>query len=157
MIENFMRLAIEQAKLGASMDEVPVGAVIIKDGHVIAASHNAKEQQNCAVYHAEICCIMEACGKLDNWYLDGCEMYVTLEPCPMCCGAILNSRIDRLYYGASDPKSGCVHSVYHLLNDKRFNHQVEVVGGVLEKECGGLLTEYFSQKRAEKKLEKRKK
>lgn len=152
--EKYMRMAIEQAELAKEYDEVPVGAVIVKDGEVIAVGGNRKERENCAVYHAEIVAITEACRVLDNWYLDGCDMYVTLEPCPMCCGAIINSRIDNLYYGATDPKSGCVKSMYELLTDKRFNHTVKVKGGILEKECGSLLTNYFKSKREKKKREK---
>lgn len=151
---DFMKLALEQAKNAQEFDEVPVGAVIVKDGEVIAVGNNFKERNNCAVYHAEIVAIMNACKKLNNWYLDGCTMYVTLEPCPMCCGAILNSRIDKLVYGASDKKSGAVDSLYQLLNDDRLNHKVQVVQGVLKEECGQILTNYFAKKREIKKREK---
>lgn len=152
--EKFMRLALEQAIDAKIFDEVPVGAVIVRDGKVIACANNRKERENCAVYHAEIVAIIEACKKLDNWYLDGCTMYVTLEPCPMCCGAILNSRIDRVVFGATDQKSGGVKSLFNLLNDTRLNHICEVESGVLEEECSKILTEFFKQKREEKKKNK---
>lgn len=148
---DFMRLAIDRAKQAIQFDEVPIGAVIVKDGQVIAFGENQKERGNCAVYHAEIVAIIRACEKLNNWYLDGCTLYVTLEPCPMCCGAIINSRIDRVVYGASDPKSGGVKSLYNLLNDSRLNHTCEVVSGVLSEECGQLLSNFFKVKRMEKK------
>lgn len=152
--KDFMLIALEQAKIAAEFDEVPVGAVIVKDGKVIAKAANRKERENCAVYHAEIVAITEACKKIDNWYLDGTTLYVTLEPCPMCCGAILNSRIDRVVFGATDPKSGGVKSMYNLLNDKRLNHTCEVKGGVLEEECATILSDFFKKKRASKKANK---
>lgn len=152
--KDFMRLALDRAKQAAQFDEVPIGAVIVKDDQVIAYGENKKERENCAVYHAEIVAIMQACKKLNNWYLDGCTMYVTLEPCPMCCGALLNSRLDRLVYGASDLKSGGVQSLYNLLNDNRLNHTLQVQGGVLAEECGALLSEFFKKKREEKKQSK---
>lgn len=154
--KDFMYIALEQAKIAASFDEVPVGAVIVKDGKVIAKGENRKERENCAVYHAEVVAITEACKKLDNWYLDGTTMYVTLEPCPMCCGAILNSRIDRVVFGATDPKSGGVQSMYSLLNDNRLNHTCQIEGGVLAEECAALLSDFFKKKRADKKLNKNK-
>lgn len=152
--KDFMLKAIEQAKIAQSFDEVPIGAVIVKDGQIIACGHNYKERENCAVFHAEIMAIINACKKLNNWYLDGCTLYVTLEPCPMCSGAIINSRIDRVVYGAKDPKSGAVESLYNLLQDKRLNHQVQCLGGVLEEECASLLSNFFKRKREEKKSKK---
>jgi len=143
--EYFMQKAIEQAKSALAYDEVPIGAVIVKDDEIIAAGNNFKERENCAVY---------ACKKLNNWYLDGCTLYVTLEPCPMCSGAIVNSRIDRVVYGAKDLKSGAVVSLYNLLNDSKLNHQVQVTGGVLEAECSSILTDFFKKKREDKKLNK---
>ena len=130
--EYFMQKAIEQAKSALAYDEVPIGAVIVKDGEIIAVGNNFKERENCAVYHAEVVAIINACKKLNNWYLDGCTLYVTLEPCPMCCGAIVNSRIDRVVYGAKDLKSGAV----------------------LEAECSSILTDFFKKKREDKKLNK---
>ena len=154
MIDDFMRAAIAEAVIAEGFDEVPVGAVIVKDGVIIAAAGNMKERENCALYHAEMIAIKKACAVLDNWYLDGCEMYVTLEPCPMCAGGIINSRLDKVYYGASDYKTGCAGSVCNLLADKSFNHQPQVIGGILEKECSDLLTNYFKGKRAANKLKK---
>ena len=144
--EYFMQKAIEQAKSALAYDEVPIGAVIVKDDEIIAVGNNFKERENCAVYHAEVVAIINACKKLNNWYLDGCTLYVTLEPCPMCCGAIVNSRIDRVVYGAKDLKSGAVVSLYNLLNDSKLNHQVQVTGGVLEAECSSILTDFFKKK-----------
>ncbi len=152
--EYFMQKAIEQAKSALAYDEVPIGAVIVKDGEIIAVGNNFKERENCAVYHAEVVAIINACKKLNNWYLDGCTLYVTLEPCPMCCGAIVNSRIDRVVYGAKDLKSGAVVSLYNLLNDSKLNHQVQVTGRVLEAECSSILTDFFKKKREDKKLNK---
>ena len=152
--EYFMQKAIEQAKSALAYDEVPIGAVIVKDDEIIAVGNNFKERENCAVYHAEVVAIINACKKLNNWYLDGCTLYVTLEPCPMCCGAIVNSRIDRVVYGAKDLKSGAVVSLYNLLNDSKLNHQVQVTGRVLEAECSSILTDFFKKKREDKKLNK---
>lgn len=145
--EDYMRIAIEEAMIGAKLDEVPVGAVVVRKGIVIARAHNRKESDNSAVLHAEILALIEAGKVKGNWYLDDCEMYVTLEPCPMCTGAMINSRIGKLYYGAKDPKSGCCGSVMAMNNDRRFNHRFEAVGGILEQECGALLTEFFRYKR----------
>lgn len=147
MDEKFMDRAIALAKEGASFDEVPVGAVIVKDGEIIAEATNYKERENCAVYHAEIVAIQRASKRLNNWYLSGCDLYVTLEPCLMCVGAIINSRIDNVYYGAYDKKAGCCTSVYKLLGDEKFNHRPNVVGGIKEEECGVLLSEFFKEKR----------
>lgn len=155
MNEQFMELALSEARLAQTYDEVPVGAVIVKDGKVIAKASNRKERENCAVFHAEIVAIIEATKALSNWYLDGCEMYVTLEPCPMCAGAIINSRIDKLYFGAYDYKSGCCGSIYNLVDEEKFNHRLEVVGGVMENECSEILTSYFKNKRLEKKAQKK--
>lgn len=147
MDEKFMDRAIALAKEGASFDEVPVGAVIVKDGEIIAEATNYKERENCAVYHAEIVAIERASKWLNNWYLSGCDLYVTLEPCLMCVGAIINSRIDNVYYGAYDKKAGCCTAVYKLLGDEKFNHRPNVVGGIKEEECGVLLSEFFKAKR----------
>lgn len=147
MEERFMRAALLEAKKAAREDEVPVGAVIVLDGKILCRAHNRKEKRNDATAHAEIVAINKASKKLQNWYLDGAELYVTLEPCAMCAGAIINSRIGKLYFGARDPKGGCCGSLYDLLSDRRFNHNPEVTGGILEKECGAVLTEYFKTKR----------
>lgn len=146
-MERFMRAAIKQAQKAALRDEVPVGAVIVKDGKIISKAHNKKEEKNNATAHAEIEAITKAGKKLGNWYLDGCELYVTLEPCAMCAGAIINSRISKLYFGAWDAKYGCCGSIYNLPQDKRFNHNVATEGGVLEQECAALLSGFFKTKR----------
>ncbi|NCA67627.1 MAG: nucleoside deaminase [Clostridia bacterium] len=144
---RFMELAIEKAKEGAIRDEVPVGAVIVKGNTVLSACYNRKEDKNCAVFHAEIEAIAEASKKLNNWYLEDCEMYVTLEPCAMCAGALVNSRIKSLFFGASDPKAGCCGTLYNIPEDKRLNHTVNVVGGIMAEECAQLLSSFFKTKR----------
>lgn len=150
--EDYMKIAISEALNGAvENDEVPVGAVVVKGGEIIARAHNLKETRNCAVFHAEIVAITKACEVVGNWYLDECTMYVTLEPCPMCTGAMINSRIKELYYGASDPKSGACGSVMALHKDKRFNCNFEATGGILQEECAEILSEFFKQKRLNKK------
>ncbi|MBK5490685.1 nucleoside deaminase [Bacillus mycoides] len=154
----FMQLAIEEAKKAEAIQEVPIGAVIVLDGEVISAAHNLRETEQRSIAHAELLAIDEACKKLGTWRLEDATLYVTLEPCPMCAGGIVLSRIKRVVYGASDPKGGCAGTLMNLLTDERFNHQCEVVPGVLEEECGTLLTIFFRElrkKRKEvKKLEK---
>ncbi|MFK4335071.1 tRNA(adenine34) deaminase [Bacillus sp. RC240] len=154
----FMQLAIEEAKKAEAIQEVPIGAVIVLDGEVISVAHNLRETEQRSIAHAELLAIDEACKKLGTWRLEDATLYVTLEPCPMCAGGIVLSRIKRVVYGASDPKGGCVGTLMNLLTDERFNHQCEVVAGVLEEECGTLLTIFFRElrkKRKEvKKLEK---
>ena len=150
----FMKAAIEEANKAAAKGEVPIGAVIVHDGEVIARAHNLRETTRNAVTHAELMAIQEACEALDNWRLENTTLYVTLEPCPMCAGAILQSRIPRVVYGARDPKAGCVDSLYRLLNDDRFNHECEVKENVLADQCGGLLTQFFRDLRDKKKKRK---
>ena len=151
---RFMELAILEAKKAEAIGEVPIGAVIVRNGEVIAASHNLREQDQEATAHAELAAITEACRKTGSWRLEDTVLYVTLEPCPMCAGAILQSRIPRVVYGARDPKAGCVDSLYRLLDDPRFNHRCDVTEGVLGKECGALLTEFFRGIRERRKAEK---
>ncbi len=151
----FMQEAIEQAKAAQDSNEVPIGAVIVKDGEIIARAHNLRETNQSATAHAEILAIQNACEKLGTWRLEGATLYVTLEPCPMCAGAILMSRVDRVVYGANDPKAGCAGTFMNLLDDSRFNHQCEVVSGICEEECGNLLTTFFRGLRDKKKLAKR--
>lgn len=134
---------------------VPIGAVIVKDGIVIARAHNLRETTQNAVTHAELSAIQDACSEVGSWRLEETTLYVTLEPCPMCAGAILQSRIPRVIYGARDPKAGCVDSLYRLLNDSRFNHECEVTEGVLAEECGALLTNFFRGLREKKKAAKK--
>lgn len=150
----YMEMAIEEAHKAAAKGEVPIGAVIVHDGKVIARAHNLRETTRNAVTHAELMAIQDACEVLDNWRLENTILYVTLEPCPMCAGAILQSRIPRVVYGARDPKAGCVDSLYRLLNDERFNHECEVKENVLADECGGLLTQFFRDLRDKKKKRK---
>ena len=147
MPEEFMREALKEAKKAYDKEEVPIGAVIVKDGKVIARGHNRREttKQSCA--HAEIIAIGKACKKLDAWRLNDCEMYVTLEPCPMCAGAIMNARIKKLYIGAMEPKFGAVGSKVNLLEDIKFNHDVEVESGILEEECLNYMKEFFKERR----------
>src|SRR5690606_12545717 len=140
---QFMEMAILEAEKAEAIGEVPIGAVIVLDGEVIAAAHNLREQDQEATAHAELAAITEACRKTGSWRLEDTTLYVTLEPCPMCAGAILQSRIPRVVYGARDPKAGCVDSLYRLLDDPRFNHRCEVTEGVLGEECGALLTNFF--------------
>ena len=142
-----MELAYTQAKKAFKEDEVPVGCVIVKDGEVIAKGYNHKEKKNCAVFHAEIECINKATKKLNNWNLKGCEMYVTLEPCIMCTGAIINSRIDKVYYGCKDPKGGALESNVKIKKIKNINHYPEISGGLMEEECSAILKQFFKNKR----------
>jgi len=140
----FMTLALQEAKRAAEIDEVPIGAVVVKDDEVISKAHNLRETLQDATAHAELLAIKEACEVLGTWRLIGCTLYVTLEPCPMCAGAIILSRVDKLVFGAKDPKGGACGSVVNLTADDRFNHRPEVVEGVMAKECGEILKAFFS-------------
>ncbi|MCX7794088.1 MAG: tRNA adenosine(34) deaminase TadA [Thermodesulfovibrionales bacterium] len=144
---DFIKFAIEEALKASEKEEVPVGAVIVLDGKVIARAHNQKESLPDATAHAELIAIKEACRKINNWRLEEATIYVTKEPCIMCAGAILNARIKRLVYGCDDPKGGAVKSLYNVLNDQRLNHQVEVIGGVMEEECKRILKDFFKKLR----------
>ena len=146
---DFMNIAIEQAKIAASELEVPVGAVIVRNGEVISVGRNRRETGKNALAHAELEAIDLACKKLGGWRLWECEMFVTLEPCPMCTGAIINSRLRRLVFGASDGKAGSCGSVINLF-DLPYNHKPEVVPGFMAEECSALLTDFFSQLRRAK-------
>ncbi|MCJ8009983.1 tRNA adenosine(34) deaminase TadA [Lederbergia wuyishanensis] len=154
MDEKFMRAAIKEAEKARACAEVPIGAVIVLDGKIIASAHNLRETEQNATAHAEILAIEEACKKLGTWRLENAELFVTLEPCPMCSGAIILSRIKKVVYGAADPKAGCAGTLMNLLQDNRFNHQSEVVEGVLKEECGMLLSQFFRELREKKKMEK---
>ena len=147
----FMGLAIEEAKKAYEIGEVPIGAIIVRENQVIASAFNKRELGRNATHHAELLAIQEACEKLGGWRLIGCTMYVTLEPCLMCAGAIINSRLERLIYGARDPKAGAVQSLYHVLEDTRLNHQVEVIEGVLAAESSALLKDFFANLRLKNK------
>ena len=145
--EYYMKIALAQAKKAAAEDEVPVGAVVGKEGKILAKAHNLKEKKGMATRHAEIVAIERAAKKTGNWWLENCDIFVTLEPCAMCAGAMINSRIRKLYFGAWDPKYGCCGSIYDLPADKRFNHNFETEGGVMQAECAAELTQYFKRKR----------
>ena len=150
MQKKFMQKALRQAHKALSLDEVPIGAVIVKDGKVIASGYNKVESTNIATEHAEIVAIRKACKKLGGWRLDGCEMFVTLEPCPMCAGAIVNARIKKVYFGAYEPKSGSAQSKHKVLTESGLNHTTLYEGGILQEECSSLLTNYFKSKRKTK-------
>jgi tRNA(adenine34) deaminase len=145
--EIFMRQALREAELAAAEDEVPVGAVIVHGDMVIAASHNQRETLHDPTAHAEMVAITQAAAALGNWRLANCTLYVTLEPCAMCAGAIVQSRIPHVVYGATDPKAGAVESLYQLLADERLNHSAHVTRGILADECGEILRQFFRRRR----------
>ena len=148
---KFMKSALKEAEKSYDKEEIPVGAVIVKDGKIIARGYNQKETKTDTTKHAEILAIQKASKKLNSWRLIDCEMYVTLEPCSMCAGALINSRIKKVYIGASDQKTGAVGSVFNLLEDYTFNHKVEYEKGVLQDECENILKEFFKKLRKNKK------
>ena len=145
--DRFMMLALEQANKAAKLGETPVGAVLVRDEKVVYAAHNNRELDCDPTGHAELLVLREAARRLHGWRLTGCTLYVTLEPCLMCAGAMILARIDRLVYGAADPKAGAVASLYRVLADERLNHRVEVTGGVLAEQCGRLLSDFFRSRR----------
>jgi tRNA(adenine34) deaminase len=147
MDQSYMRMALQEAQAGLAENEVPVGAVIVCDGRVIAAAHNQREQLRDPTAHAEMIAITQAAHALNSWRLDQCTLYVTLEPCVMCAGAIVQSRVARVVYGAADPKAGAVRSLFQLLQDERLNHRAEVTPGVLSGPCGEILAEFFQAQR----------
>lgn len=149
-----MQEALIEAQKAAALGEVPIGAIIVHQDKIIARAHNLRETTQNALTHAESMAIQEACAKVGSWRLEETTLYVTLEPCPMCAGAILQSRVPRVVYGARDVKAGCVDSLYRLLNDARFNHECEVTEGVLADDCGQILTDFFRALRERKKAEK---
>ena len=150
-----MRLALEQAALAEAMGEVPIGAVVVHDGQVVAAAHNRRETDADPSAHAEFAAMVAASRALDRWRLTGCTVYVTLEPCTMCAGLMVNARIDRCVYGAPDPKGGAVGTLYDLSRDPRLNHEFEVTAGVLQDECAEQLRAFFKRRRAESRAAKR--
>ena len=150
-MERYMKLALSEAKKALKKDEVPIGAVIVKDGVIIAKAHNRVETLNRATAHAEILAIEKANKKLGGWRLDGAELYVTIEPCAMCAGAIANARIAKVIFGAYEEKSGCAQSKFPVLTDSGLNHSVEFLGGVMQEECSSIIKNYFKQKRSTKK------
>ena len=144
---DFMKEALQEARKALDSDEPPVGAVIVRDGAIIARGHNLRENLRDPTAHAEMLAVRAAAASLGRWRLSDCTMYVTLEPCAMCAGAMVLARIHRLVYGANDPKAGAVDSLMNLVSDSRLNHQVEVESGVLAQECGDLLRQFFSSRR----------
>jgi tRNA(adenine34) deaminase len=147
--ERLMRVAIEAARIAEENGDVPIGAVIVHNNQIIAKAYNQREQLQDPTAHAEIVALTQAAVALETWRLNGCTMYVTLEPCPMCAGALVLARIDRLVYGCDDPKTGAVKSLYTIVQDNRLNHRVEVTSGILADECNQLLTEFFQKRRPE--------
>ena len=145
--DRWMRLALDEARVAAAEDEVPVGAIVVAGGRVIASAHNQREQLADPTAHAEMIALTQAAAALGSWRLEGCTLYVTLEPCPMCAGAILQARVPAVVWGAADPKAGAVETLYRLFEDARLNHRVDHVGHVLADECGRILSDFFRGKR----------
>ena len=145
--EKYMLLALKEAEIAKSKNEVPVGAIIIKDGKVIAKAHNLRQTKKTTLGHAEIIAIEKACKKLDSWILEGCTIYVTVEPCIMCAGAILHSRITRVVYGTNEPKFGALGSVLDISKVEGFNHKMEITSGILKDECSLIMKEFFKSLR----------
>lgn len=151
MHQHFMRLALQEAQAALAEDEVPVGAVVVHGDRVIASAHNQREQLRDPTAHAEMIAITQATQTLESWRLENCTLYVTLEPCPMCAGAIVQARIPLVVYGASDPKAGAVESLFQMLNDPRLNHRAQTIPGVMADACSEILSAFFRQKRREGK------
>lgn len=152
--QYYMNEALLEAQKAFDLGEVPIGAVIVYQGDIIGRAHNLRETSQNATTHAELMAIQQACETIGSWRLEETTLYVTLEPCPMCAGAILQSRVPTVVYGARDIKAGCVDSLYRLLNDARFNHECDVIEGVMAEACGDILTQFFRELRARKKAEK---
>lgn len=145
----YMKMAIEQAQIAEENGDVPIGAVIVYEKQIIGKAYNQREQLQDPTAHAEIIALTQAAAFIESWRLHGCTMYVTLEPCPMCAGALVLARIDRLVYGCDDPKTGAVKSLYNIVTDERLNHVINVTSGVLSEDCGGLLQHFFRRRRIE--------
>ena len=145
--ERFMHAALTEARAAFEQDEVPIGAVILYQGQIIARAHNQREMLKDPTAHAEMIALTQASAFLESWRLTGCSMYVTLEPCPMCAGALVLARMDRLIYGPEDPKAGACKSLYQITEDPRLNHSIEVISGFMAQDCRELLQEFFRQKR----------
>ncbi len=148
-----MKEALRQARKALALEETPIGCVIVKDGAVIARGYNRRNTEKNSLAHAEMTAIRKACRKTGDWRLEGCSMYVTLEPCPMCAGALVQCRIDEVVIGCMNPKAGCAGSVINLLQTEGFNHQVRITTGILETECAQMLTGFFRELRRRKKME----
>lgn len=151
MDEKFMREALKQAKKAEKILEVPIGCVIEREGKIIARGHNRRNTEHTSLAHAEIMAIKKACKKMGDWRLEDCTLYVTLEPCQMCAGAIVQSRIKRVVIGAMNKKAGCAGSIFNLLEEERFNHRAEVTRGILEEECSKMMSDFFKGLREQKK------
>ncbi len=149
--ERYMGVAIESAKIAEDNGDVPIGAVIVREGRIIAKAYNQREQLQDPTAHAEIIALTQAASAVENWHLEGCTIYVTLEPCCMCAGALVLSRMDRLVFGCSDPKAGACGSLYNIVTDERLNHRVEVTSGVLADQCSKQLQNFFQKKRRQNK------
>jgi len=145
--ESYMRVALDEARAAAAAGEIPVGAIVVANGAVLARAHNLREERQSALAHAEILAIETASARLKSWRLEECTIYVTLEPCIMCVGAILQARIARLVFGCLDPKAGAVESLYRLCEDTRLNHRLPVTGGILTEDCSRILSDFFSDLR----------
>ena len=152
--EHFMQQALKQAKKAYDIKEVPIGCVIVQNDKIIARGYNRRNTDKSVLAHAEIAAISKACKKTGDWRLEDCTLYVTLEPCQMCAGAIVQSRMGRVVIGAMNPKAGCAGSILNILQEPRFNHQVDITYGVLEEECSNMLTEFFKSLRLRLKQEK---
>lgn len=152
--EKYMKEAIRQAKKAAAIGEVPIGCIIVYEDKIIGRGYNRRMVDHTVLAHAEILAMKKACKKMGDWRLEGCTMYITLEPCPMCAGAIVQARIPRVVVGSMNPKAGCAGSVMNLLQEPGFNHQVELEKGILEEECSTVLKEFFKALRKRKSLDK---
>lgn len=151
MDEIYMYAALDEAKKAYELLEIPIGAVIVKEGQIVGRGHNLKETERDATLHAEVIAIKDACKNLGGWRLPGCTMYVTLEPCPMCAGALVNSRIERLVIGTRDPKTGACGSIINIVQMENLNHQLDVKFGVLQEECTNILRKFFAELRQKNK------
>lgn len=151
--KKYMQLALEEARKAAELGEIPIGAVLVDNasGEVIAAAHNMRESWQDATAHAEVLVIRAACAKLRRWRLSGCTLYVTVEPCPMCSGAIVNGRVDRVVYGCPDAKAGGAESIFNIITNPNLNHCAEVVSGVCEEDCAQVMKDFFKRRREENK------
>ncbi|MEG0329496.1 MAG: tRNA adenosine(34) deaminase TadA [Longicatena sp.] len=152
MHEKYMKEALKEANKALLIDEVPIGCVIVKNDKIIARAHNLRETKQQSINHAEILAIQKACKKIDSWRLEDCSIYVTLEPCAMCAGAILQSRIDTVIFGALDPKGGCIESCIQMYEYPGFNHYPKVITGIMREECSNLISNFFRNKRKIKKV-----
>ena len=145
--ESFMEMALQQAEIASQKGEVPIGAVLVIENEIVAQDHNRREELNDPTAHAEILVLKQASFKKKSWRLSGAILYVTLEPCPMCAGALVQARVQHLVYGAADPKAGAVHSLFNIPTDNRLNHYVEVNEGIMKEECASILKNFFQSRR----------